>query len=95
MNPREALEAVQKGIYALASKDMKLEAYCQALEAAILEIGEKLDMPPDALRQRIREAYAAALQNALERAEAQDPRAAAHLDDRPDLPDLPNETPPP
>ena len=94
MNSQEALEAVRKGIYSFASKDMKLEARCMALEALVFGLGEHLGFDRAEMEKKLGDAEALALQTLLEKAEKQDPAAAARLDQRPDVPDLPEETPP-
>jgi len=70
----------------IRAQRLEIEAYCPALEAAILELGERGGIPRDEFQKRIHEAYQVILQNSLERVETTDPATAAQLDDSPIYP---------
>jgi hypothetical protein len=75
----------------LTSKTIRLEARCDALEIACETLARKAGIPAGQMLKTIDDMTAAFHQKRLERVENASPAIAAEIDNRPSMPDLPDE----
>ena len=91
MKIEDIVADLQASVLSVASKTMRLEARCDALEVALRVLAKRSGIDDVKVAKLIRDVTELRHQESLERAEDLSPQLGARLDTRRSLPDIPDE----